>query len=60
MNIAIYIEVKDQQQPDFFLPATSSLLREVPGPPPVLGPVLFVGLPCTFDLISFERVVNAF
>lgn len=45
-----------QQQPDFFF--SSVFLKVVPGL--FFSGWPFVGLPWTFDLISLERVVNAF
>ena len=55
----LYANQRNQQHPDFFF--SSVFLREVPGlvafPP---GAPVLVGLPWTFDLISLERVVNAF
>jgi hypothetical protein len=45
-----------QQHPDFL--GASVFLNVVPGFP--LAGCPFVGLPCTFDLISFDNVVNAF
>ena len=54
-----FIGINDNQQhPDFFL-VEVSLWRVVPGLPGLFAARL-VGLPCTFDLISLERVVKAF
>lgn len=49
----------NQQQPDFFW-FYSGLRRVVVGPVFLLLPAVAPGLLCTFDLISVERVVNAF
>ena len=51
-----YVKSKYQQHPDFFV--YLSFFKDVPGL--VLPPVFLFGLPCTFDLISFDKVVKAF
>lgn len=51
-----YVKSKYQQHPDFF--DSLSFFSDVPGF--VLPPVVLFGLPCTFDLISFDKVVKAF